>query len=224
MKPIPLFCSIDPVVFTIINGKLHVLLFKRNSLNNNPNEPFPDYLALPGGAINVNIDDSLDLALSRILSEKTGATVNYFEQLESFGGFRDTRGWTLSISYIALISPQKLKSTANWIPIKEAQDLILAFDHNIILNKAIQRLSNKVNYSTLPIHLLGDEFTLPQLQKVYEIILNETLDKSSFRKKIEESNLIEPSGNELKNGAFRPSKLYKLKKPGIIHNFGKNII
>lgn len=211
-----IYCSIDPVVFSIINDELHILLYKRE------NEPFKNYWSLPGGLIHPDEDFSLEESMSRILKLKTGAEVNYVEQLYSVGGFRDTRGWTLSISYIALVYNQNVHINSKWMPINQLNTLNLAFDHKDIILKGIERLTNKVNYSTLPMHLLDKDFTLPQLQRVYEILLNEPLDKSTFRKKIEETGLLQETGQMLKDGPYRPAKLYKINPQQIV-TFERNI-
>lgn len=210
--------SIDPVIFSLIDNKLHILLLNRDK------EPYKDSWMLPGGAVNKEIDNSLEDAVNRVLSDKTGIKINYSEQLVSIGGDIDPRGWTVSISYIALVSEQKLAPHAKWVALDNLSDYYFGFKHHVdIIEKAIDRLSNKVNYSTLPIYLLGDNFTLPQLQKVYEVILGEKLDKSTFRKKIDETGLLKETGEMLREGAFRPAKLYSLNNKNI-HHFNKNII
>ncbi len=217
-----LFNSIDPVILTLIDGKLHVLLIERP---NKENEPFPNYLSLPGGEL-LEEDYDLEASINRILKAKTGIEVNYVEQLQTFGNKnRDPRSWTVSISYIAIINHEKVTlnetNKAKWVSVSEAKKMHLAFDHNEILNIAIQRVNNKVNYSSLPIHFLPEEFTFPELQKVYEEILGETLDKSSFRSKITDADFIEViPDKKIKIGAFRPAQLYKIKNQ--IHNFDSN--
>ena len=213
----PIYCSIDPVVFSLVDDELHILLYKR------PKEPHKDSWALPGGLIRPDEDMSLEDSVGRVLKLKTGAEVNYSEQLCSLGGYRDVRGWTLSVAYIALVSKQEVNSVSQWIPISKLGEINLAFDHDKIIENGLKRLTDKVNYSTLPIHLLEENFTLPQLQKVYEILLGENLDKSTFRKKIEDTGLLEETGDMLKEGAFRPAKLYKLRNQKVI-NFGRNIL
>lgn len=214
----PIYCSIDPVVFSIIEDKLHVLLFQR------PKEPYKDSWALPGGLINPALDTQLEESLSRVLKDKTGAEVNYVEQLASFGGYRDTRGWTLSVAYIALVAKQEVNPRSKWIPVDKLGEYHLAFDHYDIIETGIKRLSNKVNYSTLPMHFLGEKFTLPQLQKVYEVLLGENLDKSTFRKKISESGQLKELVGEMTTGsAFRPAKYYTVAKNSVT-TFDKNIL
>jgi 8-oxo-dGTP diphosphatase len=212
--------SIDPVVFSLIENKLHILLLKRGEKK----EPYAGTWMLPGGVIEKNIDSSLEDGVSRVLKLKTGVDINYIEQLISIGGEIDPRGWTVSISYIALVSEQKPGVEAKWVSIEDLGDYYLGFNHHhTIIEKAIKRLTSKVNYSTLPIHLLKENFTLPQLQKVYEVLLGEKLDKSTFRKKIEETGLLKETGELLTGGAFRPAKFYSVNKQEIV-NFGKNII
>lgn len=196
----PIFCSIDPVVFSIENNELHILLFRR------PKGPYEGSWALPGGLIQPRKDDSLEDSVSRVLKEKTGAEVSYVEQLESLGGWRDVRGWTLSVAYIALVGKQQLNSDAQWVPVSKLSDYELAFDHAKIISIALQRLTNKVNYSTLPMHFLGEKFTLPLLQKIYEVILGEPQEKSKFREKILATGMIEETGEKEKNVPNKPAK------------------
>lgn len=213
--------SVDPVIFSIINDELHILLIKRTS--NDPKNPdiFEGYWAFPGGLMEHG-DTSMEDAVSRVLALKTGAKVNYVEQLNSRKN-HDPRGATISISYIALVDEQKVKENAVWMPVREVVNIQLAFDHNSVVEVALQRLKSKVNYSTLPMHFLPQPFTLPKLQKVYEILLGETLHKSTFREKIEETKAIYKTGEKIKDGPHRPSDLYRLVNDKV-HNFDSNIV
>lgn len=213
--------SVDPVIFSIINDELHILLIKRTS--NDPKNPdiFEGYWAFPGGLMEHG-DASMEDAVSRVLALKTGAKVNYVEQLNSRKN-HDPRGATISISYIALVDEQKVKENAVWMPVHEVVNIQLAFDHNSVVEVALQRLKSKVNYSTLPMHFLPQPFTLPKLQKVYEILLGETLHKSTFREKIEETKAIYKTGEKIKDGPHRPSDLYRLVNDKV-HNFDSNIV
>lgn len=213
----PIYCSIDPVVFSIINKSLHVLLITRDK------SPCKGMLALPGGLIQKTLDKDVDSAVDRVLKLKTGVQINYREQVISLGGFRDPRDWTLSIAYMALVSPQEVNENSQWVDIKNLAKMDLAFDHKMIISCCVERLTSKVNYSTIPMHFVESEFTLPDLQKVYEVMLGEKLDKSSFRKKIEETGLLLDTGKMRKDGAYRPSKLYSVKGNSVKH-FDKNIL
>lgn len=211
-----IFCSIDPVVFSLLDGKLSVLLFKRDK------EPCLGKWALPGGLVQKTQDLSVEDAVKRVLMSRTGVDISYYEQVMSLGGFRDPRDWTLSIVYMAFVKPQDCTENADWFPVDELASMDLAFDHKMMIDVCLERLRSKVNYSTLPMQMLDKEFTLPDLQKVYELVLGEKLDKSTFRKMIEETDLLEDTGNMRRDGAFRPSKLYTLKENKIL-NFSRNL-
>jgi hypothetical protein len=208
--------SVDPVIFSIEKEKLHVLLIKRKS------ETFNNTWGLPGGLMHSD-DKTLEDAIGRVLTKKTGAKVNYVEQLCTRTG-HDPRGPTISIAYIALVDQQSVLSNAVWTPVEDVVSMELAFDHKQVIEQAVARLTNKVNYSTLPMHFLPQPFTLPKLQQIYEILLGEKLDKSTFRKKIDESGVIEETGEQIKEGAYRPAKLYRLIDNGKVFNFNSNII
>lgn len=211
-----IYCSVDPIVFTLINNELNILLIKRTQ------PPQVGKYALPGGLIDIASDKSISDAVIRVLHEKTKAQVKYFEQVETIGGMRDPRGWTLSVSYMALVNQQEVNKNCIWFPVANLDNIDLAFDHMQMIQIALNRLMNKVNYSTLPIYFLEDNFTLPQLQKVYEVLLNKKLEKSAFRKKIEETGLLVETGEMLNGGAYRPSVLYTINTKQS-HNFSKNI-
>ena len=207
--------TIDLVILTLREGHLQVLLMKRGA------EPFAQRWALPGGYIHPEEDADLDAAARRILHAKTGVRTPYIEQLQAFGdGQRDPRGWTATFAYFALIASDALvlKQGANaeevaWWQIKGKQvDTPLAFDHARILVAAVSRLRSKVEYTSLPAHLLPAKFTLPDLQKVYEQILGRQLDKSAFRKRMAEAAFLEPVAGEKRPASNRPAQLYRIKR------------
>ena len=182
--------TVDVVIFTLIDEALQVLLVQRPS---GANEPFPGQWALPGGFVDVALDDDLRACALRKLREKTAVESPYLEQLGSWGGrMRDPRGWSLTQVYFALLpwaslQPRKGVNAADvrWFPVDaagaaQAEDG-LAFDHALILAAAVERLRSKVEYTSLPAFLLTEPFTLPQLQRVYEIVLGRPVDKSAFR-------------------------------------------
>lgn len=211
--------SIDPVVLSIVNDKLHVLLIERDQ------EPFIGTSAIPGGIVIPSVDNTLEDAVTRVLKEKTGIKINYVEQLQTLGSSTiDPRSWTVCVAYFALVEYQEVTvSTAKWVAVEDLKNHTFGFEHHkVVISNTLQRLTNKVNYSTLPVDLMQEEFTLPELQKIYEIILGESLDKSSFRKKILETGVISDTGQMIKKGAFRPSVLYKkIKTEPVL--FNKNI-
>ncbi|MFC3150364.1 hypothetical protein ACFOEK_04945 [Litoribrevibacter euphylliae] len=110
-----------------------------------------------------------------------------------------------------------------WVPVKAVvNNYSLTFDHQHILNVCYERLQNKVQYTSLPIHLLPDSFTLTELQTTFEIILEKTVEKKSFRRRILEANIIEETG-DMRTGNSRPAKLYRLRKESSNHYFTRNI-
>ncbi|MGD9637964.1 MAG: NUDIX domain-containing protein [Alphaproteobacteria bacterium] len=208
------FATIDVVILTLRDGELYVLLMQRK------NEPFKENWALPGGYIHPQEDLNLDAAALRILKSKTGITPPYIEQLGSFGdNERDPRGWTATFTYFALVSSETMllkeggnAAAVNWFKIDNQEQMTnLAFDHSQIINCAVKRLRAKVEYTTLPVHLLSEKFTLPDLQEVYEQILGRKIDKSAFRKRIAELDFVEPIDGEKRSASNRPAQLYRLK-------------
>lgn len=186
--------TVDPLVFTIKNHKLYLLMNKRTK------EPYFDYWNIPGGFLDLN-SSLLDNA-KRILSEKTNLKNIYLEQLYTFGDIdRDPRYRILSVSYLALcpfssISSQNLNDNSRWILVDVKKDDILlklddkiindniAFDHLKIIKYAIARMQNKLNYTDIAFSLLEDKFTLYDLQNAYELILGHEIHKSNFRRDI----------------------------------------
>lgn len=215
--------AVDIVIFTIQSGVLNVLLVKRKI------KPFVGQFAIPGGFI--HDDENLDEAALRELREETGVTDVYLEQLYSFGEpNRDPRGRVISISYFALISADRtLKAgsdaaEASWWPVNALPPL--GFDHAKILDYALERLRNKLEYTTVGFQLLPEKFTLVQLQEVYEVILGKKLDKRNFRRKMAMLKILKPL-NEYRPSARRPAQVYrfvarrfeKLKDKGILFPF-----
>lgn len=215
--------TVDIVIFTIQQGVLKVLLVKRRIA------PFKGQFAIPGGF--VHEDEDLELAAVRELSEETGVSDVYLEQLYSFGEpDRDPRGRVVTVAYFALISAdRKLKAgtdaaEATWYPMDDLPPL--AFDHATILKYALERLRNKLEYTTVGFQLLPEKFTLTELQEVYEAILGKKLDKRNFRRKMSVLKILKPL-REYRRGGQRPARLYrfvaarfeKLKDKGILFPF-----
>jgi 8-oxo-dGTP diphosphatase len=179
--------TVDVVIFTLLNDQLQVLLVKRPE---DSAEPFPNAWALPGGFVDVDKDRSLEICARRKLLEKTGVKAPYLEQLGSWGDAkRDPRGWSATHAWFALIPSESMKlrqggnaQDVHWHPVELLpKNADIAFDHLTILHSAIDRLRSKVEYTSLPAFMLPEPFTLPQLQRVYEVVLGRPLDKSGFR-------------------------------------------
>jgi 8-oxo-dGTP diphosphatase len=210
--------AVDMIIFTAGEDDLLVLLIQRRG------EPFAGHWAIPGGF--VDPEESLDDAAARELREETGVAEVFLEQLYTFGEpDRDPRGRVISVAYYALlrqapaISAADDAADARWFPLRALPPL--AFDHAAILDYALSRVRNKVEYTNIVYSLLPDTFTLTELQRVYEIILGRTLDKRNFRKKINSLDLVAPTGAERRDGAHRPAKLYRFRsrEPRIVEIF-----
>jgi 8-oxo-dGTP diphosphatase len=202
--------AVDLVLFTIRDSRLQVLLIRRGLA------PFLGRWALPGGF--VRDGESLDDAAFRELREETGVKDVYLEQLYSFGEpDRDPRGRVLSVAYFALVSADRTlepgtdAAEAAWHPAGAVPPL--AFDHAGILSYALERLRNKLEYTTVGFQLLPKEFTLTELQGVYEAILGRDLDKRNFRRKIGLLGILEPVAGRRREGRTRPARLWRFSAP-----------
>ena len=201
----------DIVVFTIRDEHLQLLLIKRREA------PHRGKWALPGGFL--QIKETLDECAARELEEETGVSSVYLEQLYTFGEVkRDPRERVISVAYFALIPSDKVEirpstdaDAVGWFDMKDLPNL--AFDHSEIVKTAYERLTAKLTYSTIAFQLMSKEFTLTELQNVYEIILQDEIDKRNFRKSILALDSIVETKKMKSEGAHRPAKLYKLKNP-----------
>jgi 8-oxo-dGTP diphosphatase len=205
----PIQCTVDVVLMTLRDDQLHVALAQRKQA------PFLGSLALPGGEIQPADDASAWDAAARLLNAATGLDNAYLEQLATFSGpGRDPRGWSLSVAYCALVSAELLQAPPRGLQLVPVSRLpALPFDHRSIIDVAVSRVRSKSQYSSLPVYLCGDRFTMPRLQAVYETVLGEPINKVSFRRKMDELGMLEPVAGEFEQGgAHRPAQLYQLRK------------
>jgi len=216
--------TVDIVIFTLREGSLQVLLVKRGV------PPFEGQYAIPGGFIRG--DESLEEAALRELHEETGVRNEFLEQLYTFGDpKRDPRGRVITVAYYALIASDKLSlvagadaAEAQWFPASSVPPL--AFDHKSILDYALERLRNKLEYTTVGFQLLPEKFTLGELQAVYEAILGRPLDKRNFRRKLALLSILKPLREWQRTGRkpaqlfrFAAARFEKLKDKGILFPF-----
>lgn len=198
--------TVDVVILTIQDRDLKVLLVKRDVA------PYKNWWALPGGF--VRMTETLDAAARRELREETNVKDAYLEQLYTFGEpKRDPRTRVITVAYYALIPSDELDLAAStdvsevqWFSVYDLPRL--AFDHAKILECALQRIRNKIMYVPIAFQLLPEKFTLTELQQAYEVILNTTLDKRNFRKKILSSNVLRETREVRQEGRHRPAALY----------------
>jgi 8-oxo-dGTP diphosphatase len=220
--------AVDLVLATVYEREMRVLLVRRAE------HPFRGAWALPGGF--VGPEESLDEAGERVLRTKAGLREAFLEQLYTFGQpARDPRTRVISVSYLALVAPERLRSALGegdhdkilarvriaWEGEQggpaQALDsagttLTLAFDHTWILGLAVKRLRGKLAYTPIGYELLGREFTLRQLQEVHETILGERLNKDSFRRRMLATGDLIATGKMEKEVGHRPAEMYRVGK------------
>lgn len=208
------FVTCDVVVMTIREGELSVLLVQRSR------PPYRGRWALPGGF--VEPQETLQEAAVRELEEETGVGSLFLEQLYTFGDpGRDPRGRVVSVAYLALgpldrlgARPGSDAGAVRWFPIRSLPPL--AFDHARIVEMAVFRLRGKLAYSTVGLHLVPDRFTLSELQRAYEIVLDRKLDKRNFRRKILSLGLLRRHDVESR-GRHRPAQLYSFRSKEMMY-------
>jgi len=201
--------TVDGVVFGFDDADLKLLLVRRKS------EPCKGAWALPGGF--VEISEGLEEAARRELREETGIGELYLEQLYTFGEpKRDPRERVISVAYYALVklSEHTVRAASDaievaWFPVAELPEL--AFDHERIVETGLKRLKAKVRYEPIGFELLPEKFTLGELQRLYETVLEQSLDKRNFRKKILGMELLEALDEYQQDVAHRAAQFYRFK-------------
>jgi len=199
--------TVDGVVFGYDEADLKVLLIQRDFA------PYRGKWALPGGF--VGIDESLEDAARRELEEETGVTDLFLEQLYTFGApKRDPRERIISVAYYALVklADHKVRAASDarnvaWFPVADLP--ALAFDHEEILEVALRRLKAKIRYEPIGFELLPARFPLSELQRLYETVLEQPLDKRNFRKKILGMGLLADTEEIQQDVAHRAARLYR---------------
>jgi 8-oxo-dGTP diphosphatase len=200
----------DCIIFGFDAGELKVLLIQRGI------DPYKGKWALPGGFL--HIDENADECARRELFEETGLENVFIEQLYTFSEIdRDPRGRVITIAYYALVKPTDYKvqagddaKTAQWFSISMIPPL--AFDHDRILRIALSRLRSKIRYQPIGFELLPEKFTLPELQNLYETILEMQLDRRNFRKKILDTGLLIDQQESVKGVPHKGAKYFSFNK------------
>ena len=184
-------CTVDMSIFSLIDGELNILLVYRDE------HPCKGLWALPGGFIDLKKDASTEAAAHRKLMQKTGFASGYLEQIETIGSpTRDPRGWSMTVLYYALVDITQVNleesdKQTQWWPLSKIKSQTLAFDHNDLIDIAIARLQSKATYTALPIELMPKEFTLTELQSVFEMILGRSLQPKAFRNRVLTAGMVE---------------------------------
>ncbi len=206
----PIGLTADPVVFTLLDSELSVLLARRLE------EPQRGMFSLPGGFVGAS--ESPEQTAERKLREKTGVGSVHLEQLRTYADpSRDPRGWLPSIAYMALVRPEILPEErpadrdASWHPVAALPDL--ALDHARIVDDGLWRLrarvADKAWFMQKAAGLLSEPFTLRQAQRLYEALRGEEVDAANFRRDVRATGLLADTGELRSEGPGRPGRLYR---------------
>lgn len=214
VHPMP-FVRIELVVLTVHEALLQVLLGRRAEA------PYAGRWALPGGVLRIDLDDDLDAACLRVARERLGLELPSATQLCAVGGrSRDPRApWALSVIYRCttaqgqlVATPGKRMAELKWASALDASaDAKLAFDHGDLIHAAVSAQQSEVEALRFSPGLIAEPFTLGDLQATAEAVLGRALDKSSFRRRIDAGERVEPVGDEKRTGPFRPAQLFRLR-------------
>lgn len=198
-------------IFTVEKGKLKILLVRKKD------EPYKGYWTLPNKII--TNEETIEDGINLILQEQIGLNEIYHEQDYTFSSInRNPNERIIGTSYIGLTDSKTIEIKrekkdeieTKWFLINEIPKM--AYDHKEIIEKSIEKLKTKLVNSNVLKSLFPSDFTLPELQNIYESILNTTLDRRNFRKKFISLGLIEDTGYKNEGGNGRPAKLYKFKE------------
>ncbi len=215
----PFAVTVDLVILTIRDNRLHVLLVQRDET------PFEGQWALPGGF--VRIDEGLQTAARRELAEETSVSDPelYLEQLGTYGDpNRDPRMRVVSVAWLALAAslPNPSGGTdardARWVETNAAARSDLAFDHDLILSNGLERARAKLEYSTLAAEFCGAAFTMSELRSIYEAVWDAEIDPRNFNRKVLASNgFVTETGDRTNRGGGRPAKLFAAGTAADVH-------
>ena len=201
--------AVAVVIFTVREGALQVLLIHR------ADEPEAGRWALPGGYLLGC--ESLNDAASRVLVHESGVADVYLEQLYTFDTPPAALGTSaLVVSYFALVDARRARLEPRetwqpaWFPVAGLPSL--AFRNDAVIDYALRRLRAKLEYSNVVYSLMPEEFTLTDLQRVYEVIVGAPLDKRNFRRRVLSLGIVVASGRRSSGGAHRPAELYRFAK------------
>ncbi len=204
--------TVDCVVFGLDDDELKILLVRRKL------EPYKNCWALPGGF--VQMDEDLAAAARRELQEETGVKDIYLEQLGAYGTpERDPRERVITIAHLAIVNlfdhpvqPDTDAEEAAWFSLDDLPEP--AFDHCRIIKDGLERLQQKAGEEPLVFAFLPEEFTLSQVQTVYEAVLCKSLDKRNFRKKLLATGLVMETEHYEIDVSHRAARFYRFDREG----------
>jgi len=195
---------VDLVIFGLRDEELQVLLWRR------ADAPYKGRWTLPGGFVRTK--EPLEKGARRVLRERTGFDEEvYIEQLYTFSEpGMDPRGPLVSATYFVVVSPSRTAPDGTFHVAKTAPSL--AFHHDKVLAKGVERLRTKAEYSTVPLMFLEEPFTLSEVQAVYEALLDRELDKRNFRRKMLALDALAEVKGRRREGPHRPARLFRMKQ------------
>lgn len=213
--------AVDVVVLAVWDGEARVVLVRRNE------HPDLGAWALPGTF--VGIREPLEAAVHRVLRDKAGLALDHLEQLYTFGEpGRDPRGRVISVAWLAVVRPERVSSLPEGVRVAtvrvpwegeaggpvgvvddDGAELPLAFDHDLVLGTAVQRIRGKLAWTGIGFHFLPERFTLLQLRQVWETLLSRPLNKDSFRKTVLANHDLVDTGEKQGDVGHRPAALYR---------------
>ena len=206
----------DCVVFGFDGKELHILLIERGL------EPFKGMWAFPGGFMNIN--ETAEQGAMRELCEETGLKLEYLKQFGTFTAVnRDPRERVITIAFYALARKSFVQggddaAKAQWFPIEDVPPL--AFDHDYILRKATEQLKKDIHFEPIGFDLLDEQFTMPELQRLYESILGVHFDRRNFYKKMLQTGILEESEEVIEESAHYFGERKEMRSMSIDALFG----
>lgn len=206
--------GVTVVPFIFEDNTLKVLVYKRDKNS----EVFPNFYSLPNCFFDISILSDLNEAAKFALENKTNVRMPYIEQVHTFSGnhIDPERINTVNIAYLALAQKDDIETLnesefkSEWLPVNDIINKELAFNHNEVLNVVLERLKSKAEYTNISCYLLHSKFTITELRKVTEYLIDAKLDNSRFRDRISKSGIISEIEGEFKKGVQRPAQLYSI--------------
>lgn len=201
--------AVDSIIMGFRDNELHILIAKRQF------EPLKGGWSLMGGFVNES--ESIDEAAERVVGEFTGIDNIFMEQVGAYGELhRDLADRVISVAYYALVDIEQFdtslaaKYDARWVRITQMPELI--FDHNKMVKDTVSMLQRKAAVKPIGFNLVGEQFTLPTLQSLYESIYQEPIDKRNFRKKLLNMDFLEKLDEKDKSSSKRGAFYYRFNK------------
>ena len=198
-------------IFTIVDGKFKVLMFRRKK------EPYKGYWVLPNAMVEKG--QTLEDTIEECVASKVGLTSLDYEQCAAFSAIdRNPYKRVIGVSFISIIDFRAVElhqtsddiENVDWFEIDNLPKV--GYDHAEIIERAVEILKTKIRHGVTLKKIFPSDFTLPEIQKMYEQVLGRELDRRNFRKKFANAGLIEETGDKATGSNGRPAKLYRFKE------------